>query len=92
MKEDPDPPSHPEPEPDAGVIQVSKILKMCDSDLNNLGYTEGCQRCPSGQRGQTLVARSTRHSGECRKRLGDAMRKARTEKKKKKKKKKTKKK
>ena len=80
IEEDPEPHSHAEPNPDDGATRAPKRLKIFDSDLKNVGYTENCQRCTFVQRGQSLRARGTRHSEECRKRLYEAMREAGTEK------------
>ena len=79
IEEDPEPHDHPEPSPDDGAIRISKILKIFHSDLKDVGYTENCQRCTFVQGGQSLGARGTRHSEECRKRLYEAMREAGTD-------------
>ena len=80
IDQDPEPHSHPEPSPDEGATRVSKKLKIFDSDCDDFGYTENCQRCSFVQRGQSLRARGTRHCEECRKRLYEAMREAGNEK------------
>ena len=53
---------------------------MFDSDLNDVGYTENCQRFKVVQHVLSQRARGTRHSEECRKNLYEAMREAGTEK------------
>ena len=48
IEQDPEPDSHPDPNTDDGAIRVSKRLKIFDSDLKDVGYSQTCQRCTSG--------------------------------------------
>ena len=54
IEEDPDPHSHPEPKPEDDAIKISMRLKIFDSDLKDVGYTENCPRCTVVRRGQPL--------------------------------------
>ena len=80
IEEDPDPHAHPEPKPVDAEGKMSKRLKIFDNGIQKFGYTEGCQRCDFVRKGQTIQARGTRHTEECRMRLYEAMREAKVEK------------
>ena len=62
IEEDPDRHSHPEPKPEYDAIEISKKVKILDSDLKHVGYTENrCATWPtieskrnSTQRGMSI--------------------------------------
>jgi hypothetical protein len=80
IEEDPEPHSHPDPQPPKESQRSPKRLRIYDADLKNLGYTDGCPRCNFIKRGQIVLAGGTRHNEECRQRVYQEMREAGTEK------------
>ena len=45
IEEDPEPHSHPDPQPPKEGQRAPKRLRIYETDLKNFGYTDGCPRC-----------------------------------------------